>query len=109
MEEILASGTIRGPEAGGKAQLVRTANGDSLTLKDYWIAPGAPDVHVYLSPDKAGSVTVEGIVDFGRITQLGGEISYEIPEDYPTETVQSVIVHCTQFSVTFGVAELEHA
>ena len=78
----IATGTIRGPEAGGEAQLIRTAKGDTLALKDYWIAPGAPDVHVYLSPDKTGSVAVEGIHDFGRITQLSGEISYDIPHDY---------------------------
>lgn len=106
--KVIATGTIRGPEAGGEAALIRTVDGDLLQLSDYWIAEGAPDVRVYLSPDKAGSVIIEGALDFGRITCLSGQVSYAIPQNYPTMDVKTVVVHCTRFHVTFGVAVLEH-
>ena len=60
---IVARGVLRGHEAGGEVVLETTAQGDVLHLKNHWIAPGAPDVRIYLTPDKAGNVTIDGVIE----------------------------------------------
>ena len=106
---VIARGVIHGHEAGGEVVLERTPQGDVLRLKDYWIAPGAPDVRVYLSPDVAGDPEVEGAVDFGKITTFSGDASYPIPGEVSIEDMRSLVVYCKVYSVSFGVAVLERA
>ena len=106
--EVVAKGTIQGHEAGGEVVIERSPEGYVLHLKDYWIAQGAPDVHIYLSPDKGGDAEVEGAHDFGKTMQFSGELSYPIPKDYEVSQIRSVVVYCKVYSVTFGVAVLEH-
>lgn len=105
---VIARGVIRGHEAGGEVVLENTSQGGVLHLKNYWIAPGAPDVRVYLSPDASGEVEVEGAVDFGRVQAFSGEVSYPIPEGVAAAQMRAVVVYCKVYSVTFGVAILEH-
>ena len=105
--EIIARGTLQGPEAGGEVVMERSPEGHMLHLKDYWIAQGAPDVHIYLSPDKGGAAEIEGVHDFGKTTQFSGELSYPIPDGYEVSEIRSVVVYCKVYSVTFGVARLE--
>ncbi len=105
--KIIARGIIRGHEAGGKVVLESGPEGTVVRLEDYWIAAGAPDVRVYLSPDKAGNVEIEGVVDFGRVNSFSGQLSYNIPEAIPVQEIGSLVVYCKVYSVTFGVAVLE--
>ena len=105
---IIARGVLRGHEAGGEVALATTAQGDVLRLEEYWIAPGAPDVRLYLTPDKAGNVAVEGAIDLGNVTAFSGRsAAYAIPEGTPLRQMGAVVVYCTVFSVTFGVAVLD--
>ena len=106
--KIIASGDFDGHEARGNATITQSEEGYTLHLKDYWIAPGAPDVRVYLSPDDNGAVEVEGVVDFGQIQQLTGQISYPIPATVSIQTMKSVVIYCKVYSVLFGYGKLEH-
>ena len=105
---IIARGVLHGHEAGGEVFLETTPQGDVLRLKAFWIAPGAPDVRMYLTPDKAGAVAVDGVVDLGKVTTFSGRSAvYPIPEGVPLRQMGAVVVYCTVFSVTFGVAALD--
>ena len=102
--KTLAQGTIEGPEANGAASLVHMGDEIKLVLKDYWIAPGAPDVRVYLSPHTSGSV--ESAVDLGPIHQHEGSIEFLVSQDTFLESIKSVVIFCKVYSVTFGIGLL---
>lgn len=104
---VIARGVIQGPEAKGEVVLEATPEGYILHLSNYWIAEGAPDVHIYLSPDEAGNVEMEGVIDFGRIESFSGDITYPIPTGAVARSMRSVVVYCKVYSVMFGVAALE--
>ncbi|MGI9595655.1 MAG: hypothetical protein ACR2QK_05825, partial [Acidimicrobiales bacterium] len=54
---VLATATIDGPEARGEAQLLQAPDGTvTVELDQFWVAPGAPDVRLFISPDPAGDV-----------------------------------------------------
>jgi len=100
---IIATATISGHEARGRASIRSLPSGEMiLQMDDYWIAPGAPDVHVYLTPERNGEVAGAGVVDFGRITKLSGSIQYPIPPDTDIQQIQKVVVYCKVYSVLFG-------
>ena len=105
-EKTIANGVIHGHEAGGEMELVTSSHGQFVRLKDYWIAEGAPDVRIYLSPDETGDVNVDGVIDLGKVVSFSGNASYEIPKDSLTRHFRSLVVYCKVYSVTFGVAVL---
>ena len=105
---IIARGVIRGHEAGGEVVIEALPEGDVLHLRDYWIAEGAPDVRIYLSPDESGEVETEGAIDFGQIKVFSGDVSYLIPREAAVRDMRTVVVYCKVYSVTFGVAVLEY-
>ncbi len=108
LAKIVARGVLRGHEAGGEVVLETTALGSVLRLKEYWIAQGAPDVRIYLTPDKAGNVEIDGAIDLGKVTTFSGRVSaYAIPEGISLRQMGAVVVYCTVYSVTFGVAALD--
>lgn len=107
--KVIARGVIRGPEAGGEVVLESSSQGEVLRLEDYWIAQGAPDVRIYLTPDNTGNVEVDEAVDFGRVSAFSGlRLSYPIPKDRCARQMHAVVVCCKVYSVTFGVAVLDH-
>ena len=106
--QVVAKGTIRGPEAGGAVVVEVSGSKAVLRLEDFWIAEGAPDVRVYLTPDSGGNVGVTGVVEFGKVTAPSGSLAYDIPDVTPIRSMRAVVVYCKAFGVTFGVAELGH-
>ena len=107
---MVAAGSITGLEAGGKATLLIDESGaKSLNLEGYWIADGAPDVHVYLTPDATGNVQVDGAVDFGRVNAISGNIVFDIPSETEVEEMRAVVIYSRAFSTTFGTAPLDAA
>ncbi len=106
-ETVLATATITGPEARGTAALIQTDDGRTLLrATDYWIADGAPDARFYLTPHPGGSVDVEGIIDFGKITPLTGNIEFDLPTGADPSSFLMVVVYCRQYSVEFGRGSL---
>lgn len=105
---VVARGSIHGHEAGGTVVLETSDGGSRLRLEDYWIAQGAPDVRIYLTPSMTGDVGVEGTLELARVTSFSGsKLEYAIPARTSLEHVAAVVIYCKAFSVTFGVAALE--
>ena len=106
-DTILATAEISGHEATGSARISRAGNGDLvLKLIDYHIAPGAPDVRVYLSPSEDANVRADGVVDLGRVTQFDGHIDIAIPAGVDVAAFRTVVVYCKVYSVEFGRGKL---
>ena len=105
---IVARGSIHGHEAGGTVVLETSDGGSRLRLEDYWIAQGAPDVRIYLTPSATGDVGAEGTLELGRVSAFSGsKLAYAIPAQTFLEHAAAVVIYCKAFSVTFGVALLE--
>ena len=107
-QTVVAFGTIAGPEASGRVAITSDDRGSiTVRITDTWIAPGAPDVRVYLTPDPGGDVTVDGTIELGKVTALSGELVFGVPPDVDLADLHALVVYCSVYSVTFGVAPLE--
>lgn len=106
--KIIAKGVIQGHEAGGEVELEDSSQGQFVNLINYWVAEGAPDVWIYLSPDEAGDVTVDGVINLGELAEFSGNTRLEIPKGSSTQDLRSLVVYCKAYTVTFGVAVLEY-
>ncbi len=105
--ELIAFGTISGLEARGDVTLTRKGEGVvTLLISNVWIAPGAPDVRIYLSSDPEGDFRSGTMTELGKVTELTGELSYDVPADLEPSDMRSLVVYCSVYSVTFGVAAL---
>jgi hypothetical protein len=99
---VLATATIDGHEARGRAQLRQAGDGSvTVELTGLWVAPGAPDVRLFVSPDQTGSVD-RTATDLGPVPT--GQPTFRVP--LPTEvdpvSLGSIIVYCKVYSVLFG-------
>ena len=105
----IATGTIDGHEARGEAALVDDGSGRlRLRLSNLWVAPGAPDVRVYLSESEHGRVD-DSAIDLGRVPDHTPQLEYALPEGAAPSVARTVIIYCTRFSVTFGSGSLTHS
>lgn len=99
---VLATATIAGPEARGQAQLVQGGDGTvTLEVDQFWVAPGAPDVRLFVTPNPAGNVD-QAATDLGPVPDQQGTLSRQLPTDLAPAEVLSVIVYCKVYSVRFG-------
>ena len=107
--ELIASGTISGPEARGDVTVTRNGEGVvTVLISNVWIAPGAPDVRIYLSSDPEGDFRSGTMTELGKVIELTGELSYDLPADLEPSDMRSSVVYCSVYSVPFGVAALEY-
>lgn len=99
-----------GQSTDGFYRIERTAAGDlRLVLENDFQTDAGPDLHVLLSPlpvDEAGNGNANG--PGARIVAplmhtSGGQV-YDLPDDLPLASFQSVLIHCVQFSHLFGAA-----
>jgi hypothetical protein len=105
--KLLASGTIAGPEARGSVRVLRAADGArTLEVADLWVAPGAPDVRIYITPHRDGAVD-ESTIELGKVADDQAHQSWVLPTDIPPTTATSVVVYCRVYSVYFGHAKLD--
>ena len=102
--KTLKAGTITGPEARGGASLIADEDGAiTVELTDLWIAPGAPDVRLYVS-QHADPDLVDLAVDLGPLPDGKSQFSVPLPESLDPNAVQLLIVYCKVYSVHFGSA-----
>ena len=80
-----------------------------VRLTKLWVAPGAPDVRVYLASDPEGDVKTGVLVELGKLTTLSGDFAFAIPPGTDLGDIRTLVVYCSVYSVTFGVAPLEAA
>jgi len=108
-DTVVATGVIIGPEAKGTVTITSSdTSGITVHIEDAWIAPGAPDVRVYLSADRGGDVTTGASVELGIVTALTGHLVFAVAPAVGLSAMRSLVVYCKVYSVLFGVAPLEH-
>jgi hypothetical protein len=102
----LASGTMAGPEARGRVRIVAAVDGTrTVEIADFWVAPGAPDVRLYVSPRGDGVVDATS-TELGPVADAQATQSWILPVDVSVASAASIIVFCHVYSVYFGHAEL---
>lgn len=105
-ELIIATGNLSGHEARASVTIKRTNEGTLvLTLADLWIAPGAPDVRIYLNTNANGIVD-DSSHDLGTPASGSGTLRMHLPQVDNPEVWASVTVYCKVYSVLFGFARL---
>ena len=103
---IVLQGTVAGHEARGRAAIATDDEGAStLTLTDLWVAPGAPDVRLYVTA-RGDAVVDDAAVDLGPIEDGATAHEVRLPAGVDVAQLSSVIVYCKVFSVLFGSASL---
>ena len=98
---IIATGTLDGHEARGEIAIVTAGDTSQVQLRNLWVAPGAPDVRLYVSPRTDGQVD-DAATELGKIPDHQPEIDRDLPDGLDPKTIGSVIIHCTVYSVLFG-------
>ncbi|MGI8633730.1 MAG: DM13 domain-containing protein [Solirubrobacterales bacterium] len=108
MDTELASGSFRGADnhaGSGKAELIKLADGGRrLQFRDFDVDPG-PTVVVRLTPGP-GTVSGSQVVELGELKGTKGNQSYTVPKDADLDSLDTVVIYCTPFSVRIAVAEL---
>ena len=108
----LVSGTFvsQEHETSGTATVIELPDGSrTLRLEDFSTSNG-PDLHVWMSEKKAGGNWFK--YGGGRKAQLGelkanqGSHNYAIPADVELDGLNSVVIWCKRFHVSFGSAPL---
>ncbi|MGI9605959.1 MAG: DM13 domain-containing protein [Acidimicrobiales bacterium] len=103
---VLATATIDGHEARGRARLIHAADGTAtIEVIDFWVAPGAPDVRLFISPDPSGTVD-DSAIDLGPVPEGPATITRPIPSHVDPASLGSIIVYCKIYSVLFGYGTL---
>lgn len=107
---LVASGELMGVDAfhtgSGKVLLVVGPERGVLRFEQYAVRNG-PELHVYLTPDAAGDVHVDGAVDLGEIKATQGDVNYELPEGLDLGSFRAAVIYCQPFRVTFAVATFD--
>lgn len=98
---IIATGTLDGHEARGQITIVSEGDKTQVRLRNLWVAPGAPDVRLYVSTRSDGTVD-DTATDLGKLPDHQSEIDRDLPDGLDPRTIGSVIIHCTVYSVLFG-------
>ncbi len=98
---------ISGPEARGRVAIEVRDGGRALTLGlgELWIAPGAPDVRLYLTPRADGEVDASAI-ELASLSSPIETIAVELVDALPFDPMRAVSVFCRRFSVLFGTGLL---
>ncbi len=97
-------------ETAGTARVIRLASGEHILRLEGFSTSDGPDVHVWLSADKAGgdwgSYDDSRHVALGELKATDGNHNYAIPADAKLEGLRSAVIWCDRFSVAFGSAPL---
>ena len=92
----------------GAVVLMRVGAQHFLRFEDVAIT-NAPDVHVYLSTDRAGKWSETASLYLGPLKATNGSFNYEIPAGTEVAIYRSVVVWCRAFSVLVTWADLQPA
>lgn len=105
--KVIARAAIDGPEARGNAEILHLEDGTfQLHLHDFWVAPGAPDVRVVLSPQLNGQPD-DSMIEVAPYEYGSNEHSYSLPGGIALQEMKTIIIYCKQFTVHFGHGVLE--
>jgi Electron transfer DM13 len=89
--------------AQGLAKVIPLGDGNSVLRLENFKSTNGPNVHLYLSTDKAAS----NFIDLGRLKANNGNQNYNIPYRTDLSKYNMVLIWCKDFSVLFGSADLK--
>ena len=95
---------------GGDVTVLEVDGRTVLRFGESFRASRGPDLKVFLSPQGldtvSGRTAVDGAVRLGELKRNRGTQDYVLPEGVNLSEFSSVLVHCEEFSVLWGGAEL---
>ena len=81
-----------------------------ITLSDDFSTKSGPDLKIFLSPmtveDVTGKTATQGSVLVSVLKDAKGGQEYVIPADVDLSQYKSILIHCEQYSVLWGGADL---
>jgi hypothetical protein len=89
--------------AEGLAKVIPLGDGITVIRLENFKSTNGPNVHLYLSTDKAAS----NFIDLGRLKANNGNQNYNIPDGTDLAKYSMALIWCKDFSVLFGSAELK--
>jgi hypothetical protein len=89
--------------AEGLAKVIPLGDGSTVIRLENFKSTNGPNVHLYLSTDKAAS----NFIDLGRLKANNGNQNYNIPDGTDLTKYNMALIWCKDFSVLFGSAELK--
>jgi hypothetical protein len=89
--------------AEGLAKVIPLGDGSTVIRLENFKSINGPNVHLYLSTDKAAS----NFIDLGRLKANNGNQNYNIPDGTNLAKYSMALIWCKDFSVLFGSAELK--
>ena len=89
--------------AEGLAKVIPLGDGNSIVRLENFKSTNGPNVHLYLSTDKAAS----NFIDLGRLKANNGNQNYNIPDGTDLAKYNMALIWCKDLSVLFGSAELK--
>lgn len=113
-DTVLANGSFEGKEGiatSGSYRIERENGNLQLVLGSDFQTEDGPDLHVVLSPTPSDKATGENVMEettvtVGALDALEGEQTYDLQDDLALDPLESVAIHCIQFSHLYGVANL---
>jgi hypothetical protein len=88
--------------AEGLAKVIPLRDGSTILRLENFKSTNGPNVHVYISIDKAAS----NFIDLGRLKANNGNQNYNIPNGTDIAKYKFILIWCKDFSVLFGSAQL---
>jgi hypothetical protein len=91
----------------GSAKIVEVEGQRYLELDAAFRSDEGPDLFVLLHREAVPeSYREQDYVNLGRLQQVAGSQRYAIPTELDIQTIQSAVIWCQDFNVTFGYATL---
>lgn len=85
-------------------------DGAYIVLSDDFRTSNAPDLKIFLSQQDVNDVrdrtATRDAVLVSKLKSTSGAQEYKLPADFSTDAYTSVLIHCEQFSVFWGGANL---
>jgi hypothetical protein len=88
--------------AEGLAKVIPLRDGSTILRLENFKSTNGPNVHVYISTDKAAS----NFIDLGRLKANNGNQNYNISNGINLVKYKFILIWCKDFSVLFGSAQL---
>ena len=98
---LVSGGVLDGHEARATIAITQHDTGAQIELTDLWVAPGAPDVRLYVTPRADGEIDGSAI-DLGPMPDRQSELVRQLPLGLDPDVVRAVLIYCKVYSVTFG-------
>ncbi|MEL6559987.1 MAG: DM13 domain-containing protein [Bacteroidota bacterium] len=111
-QEINLSGkwTKKSYTVNGSWKITKSGNTYQVTLDNDFKTKSAPDLKIFLSKKEAGQLNsknaTDGAVLVSKLNKASGGQSYQISESVDLSQYKSILIHCEQYSVLWGVANL---